>query len=104
MFQALSVFDSSESKQLLIFPEGKVIKSDEEVRKKVRNGATFIAAKATVPIVPVYISRRPRFFSKVIVTFGAPIFISSYALEDKNYLKQCSKDLIDIIYSLNAQS
>lgn len=104
LFQALSVFDSSEGRQLLIFPEGKVIKSDEEVRKKVRNGATFIAAKATVPIVPVYISRRPRFFSKVIVTFGAPIFIDSYVLEDKNYLKQCSKDLIDIIYSLNAQS
>lgn len=100
LFKALSVFKNNTISQLLIFPEGKVIKEQEEIGKKVRNGATFISAQANVPIVPVYISRRPHFFSKVFVTFGEPFFIDSTVLENKPYLKQCSKKLLDKIYYL----
>lgn len=100
LFKALSVFKDNKISQLLIFPEGKVIKQQDEIGKKVRNGATFISAQADVPIVPVYISRRPILFSQVFVTFGEPFFVDSSVLKNKSYLKQCSKNLIDKIYSL----
>lgn len=100
LFTALSVFKNNTNSQLLIFPEGKVIKQTDEIGKKVRNGATFISAQANAPIVPVYISRRPSFFSKVSVTFGEPFFMDSEVLESKSYLKQCSNNLINKIYSL----
>ena len=43
LFQALSIFENNEPNQLLIFPEGKVVKDENEIGKKARNGATFIA-------------------------------------------------------------
>lgn len=101
LFQALSIFNVSEPRQLLIFPEGKVVCSDEEIGKRARNGATFISAKANIPIIPTYITRRPKFFSKVHVTFGEPIFMPSNILDDKSKLKNYSKDLINKIYSLH---
>ena len=101
LFQALSIFNVSEPRQLLIFPEGKVVSSDEEIGKRARNGATFISAKANIPIIPSYITRRPKFFSKVHVTFGEPIFMPSNILDDKSKLKNYSKDLINKIYSLH---
>lgn len=100
LFKALCVFKNNTNSQLLLFPEGKVIKQQDEIGKKVRNGATFISAQENVPIVPVYISRRPTLFSHVSVIFGEPFFIDSTALENRSYLKQCSKNLIDTIYSL----
>ena len=100
MFQALSIFENNEPNQLLIFPEGKVVKDENEIGKKARNGATFIAAKVNIPIIPAYITRRPSFFSKVNVTFGEPIFIPQEVLNDKNILRDYSRKLVDKIYSL----
>ena len=100
LFQALSIFENNEPNQLLIFPEGKVVKDENEIGKKARNGATFIAAKVNIPIIPTYITRRPSFFSKVNVTFGEPIFIPQEVLNDKNILRDYSRKLVDKIYSL----
>ena len=100
LFQALSIFENNEPNQLLIFPEGKVVKDENEIGKKARNGATFIAAKVNIPIIPAYITRRPSFFSKVNVTFGEPIFIPQEVLNDKNILRDYSRKLVDKIYSL----
>lgn len=100
LFYALDVFDTKESRQLLIFPEGGILKTNDEIGKKVRNGATFVAAKMEIPIIPVYITRRPKLFSKVNVVFGEPFHIKKELLADKQKLKNKSKELIDIIYKL----
>ena len=99
LFKALSVFDDNNC-SLLIFPEGGVIKSKKDIGKKFHNGASFIAAKLNVPIVPVFITRRPKFFSKVKVIFGEPIFMNRNLLKNKDDLKISSKNLINIIYDL----
>ena len=64
--KALKVFKNNEKAKLLIFPEGKVLKTKEE-RGTVKNGAVFISMMSEVPIIPVYITARPRYFSKVLV-------------------------------------
>lgn len=59
---------------LLIFPEGTRVKEGEEVDAHL--GAVVIAARAGVPVVPVYITTKKRIFRKNQVVFGEP-----YALE-----------------------
>lgn len=100
LFYALDIFNTKEKCQLLIFPEGGILKTDNEIGTKFRKGATFIAAQTDIPIVPVFITRRPKFFSKIEVVFGEPFHISKDVLEDKQLLIDKSKELIDIIYKL----
>ena len=64
-----------------------------------KSGAAFIAATVNVPIIPAYVTSRPKFFSKVKVTFGEPFFVDPRVLNDRKLLKQESKRLIDYIYN-----
>lgn len=100
LFYSLDLFKTDEPRQLLIFPEGGVLKTEEEIGKRIRNGATFVSAQVGVPIIPVYITRRPKFFSKVEVVFGKPFEVEKDILKDKQKLKNKSKELIDSIYQL----
>lgn len=55
---------------LLIFPEGTRVKEGEEIDG--RPGAVVMAARANVPVVPIYIERRKKIFRKSKVVFGTP--------------------------------
>lgn len=59
-----------EQQLLLIFPEGTRVKEGEEIDG--RPGAVVMAARANVPVIPVYIEKRKRIFRKSNVVFGAP--------------------------------
>lgn len=100
LFYSLEIFETNEPRQLLIFPEGGVLKTEKEIGKRIRNGATFIAAQVGVPIIPVYITRRPKLFSKIDVIFGKPFEVPKELLKDKQKLRDKSKELIDTIYQL----
>lgn len=104
LLHALNVFKNTDHCELLIFPEGGVIKKEEDIGKRIHNGATFVAAKLNIPIVPVFITRRPKLFSKVKVIFGNPVFIDNKLLKDKQKLKEETKQLINAIYNLNRKS
>ena len=101
LLHALNVFKNNDPCELLIFPEGGVVKTKEEIRKRIHNGATFISAKLEIPIVPVFITRRPKLFSKVQVIFGEPYFLDKELLKDKTKLKEQSQKLINKIDDLN---
>lgn len=97
--KALKLLKSNDKIKLLIFPEGKVLKNKEE-RGIVKNGAVYIGAMANVPIIPIYITARPKYFSKVVVKFGKPIFYNKLQLKDKNKIMEASKQLLNEIYNL----
>lgn len=98
LFTALNVFKNQSEVQLLIFAEGKVIKHESDIGKIVKNGVTYIASENNIPIVPVYISRRPKLFSRVKVIFGTPYFIDK--VKDKKEIIAKSKELLNKIYDL----
>lgn len=100
LFKSLRIFESTGEQELLIFPEGKVVKNQEEVGKIAKKGVVFVAVNANVPIVPVYITRRPRLFSKVSVVFGKPYFVENSILKDKSNILMESKELVSKIYAL----
>lgn len=97
--KALKLLKENDKIKLLVFPEGKVLKNKEE-RGIVKNGAVYIGAMANVPIIPIYITARPKYFSKVIVKFGKPIFYNKLQLKDKNKIMEASKQLLNEIYNL----
>lgn len=56
--------------KLLLFPEGTRVKEGET--GEAHTGAAMLAARTGVPIVPVYISPKKRWFRKTEVVFGQP--------------------------------
>lgn len=95
--KAIKLLKSNDKIKLLIFPEGKVIKNKKQLGE-VRNGAVYISALSGVPIIPVYITPRPNYFSKVTVKFGEPVYYNKEKLKDKCEIKNESKRLLKHIY------
>lgn len=96
---SINLFRNKDEQKLLIFPEGERIRKDRE-KGTPKEGPAFIAYKANVPIVPVYITKNAKLFSKVNVIYGEPIYITKDIVDDKEKLKNFSTELIDIIYNL----
>lgn len=104
LFHSLSIFKENKPSEFLIFTEGGIVKNKEDIGTKVHNGAVFIASKLHIPIIPVYITRRPKLFSKVDVIFGMPYFIDNKILKNKSLIKKESNNLIKKIYELKKES
>lgn len=62
-----------EGGKLLIFPEGTRVKEGEEVDAKA--GAAFLASRANVPMVPMFIENSTKMFSIVKITVGDPVVL-----------------------------
>ena len=79
------------------------LKKKEELRNKVKNGAVYFAAESGVPILPVFITRRPHLFQKVYVVIGDIIEIPTDIKDDKEKIREYSKKMINIIYDLEQE-
>ena len=66
-----------EGASLVIFPEGTRNKTDDEL-KEIKGGASMIACKAKVNIVPVAMRSKFKVFRKNYVAIGKPIDLSEY--------------------------
>jgi 1-acyl-sn-glycerol-3-phosphate acyltransferase len=56
--------------KVAVFPEGRRVSQDGSAAAK--NGAIWLAERAGVPILPLYITRRKRVFGKVELVVGEP--------------------------------
>lgn len=99
ILHAINLFKDVEKRKLLIFPEGERMKVEKE-RGEAKVGPAYIAAKAGVPIVPVYITKNAKMFSKVKIIYGKPINVDKNLIKDKEGLKKFSDELLDKIYNL----
>jgi len=84
---------------MLIFPEGRRVKENENVEAK--PGAVMLAIRSQVPIIPTYISGKYGWLSKITVTFGEPVYFDEYydtkpVVEE---LQLITNDLMKIIRS-----
>ncbi len=104
MLKSLSIFKNDDKAKLIIFPEGKVVKIPEEVGVVYKKGAVFIAAHINKPIIPVYITRRPKLFQRIDITFGEPFEIKDIKRGGGSKIDNISKELINCIYSLNKEN
>lgn len=99
VFHAMEILQGDSNRKLLIFPEGAVIKPDKE-RGNVKNGAVFIASQTETPILPVHITKNPHLFSNITVTFGEAMNLSKEIAQNKEQVREKSKELLNKIYEL----
>ena len=100
--KAIQLLKDHKKIRLLLFPQGEVIKN-KIGKGKVKQGALYIAAKLRVPIIPVYITQRPHYFSKVIVTFGEPFWVKQEVMRDRAILKEEGERLLEMIYQYSKE-
>ena len=75
--KALKVLKNN--KKLIIFPEGTRNKNEDTSElMEVKLGTAMIAIKSKSPIVPVWISRRPKLFRMTKVIIGEPFELSEF--------------------------
>lgn len=87
--------------RLLIFPEGGIFEDNYKYNKRnTKTGAVYISSISNLPIIPVYITSRPRFFSTVTVKFGEPFIPKVNASHNKDLMKKEAFNLINSIYEL----
>ena len=72
---ALSILKNGES--LLMFPEGKRVKSGESADAK--SGMIMLAHRTDSPIIPIGVKSDYKLFSRLTVTFGEPVTFSEYS-------------------------
>ena len=81
--------------KIFIFPEGTRVGEDNMVDAK--TGAVRLASKLRVPIVPVYIPRRKKLFSRVHLIIGEPYYVEGH---NHNEYEQLADDIMERIYEL----
>lgn len=89
-----------DGKALGIFPSGRRVKKGEDAAAK--SGVAFIAVKAAVPVVPIYIETTYKPFSKVTIHIGEAHDFAVYnkARLSSEQLSEISSDLFKNIYAL----
>ena len=103
MIHAIHIIKENEKQRMLIFPEGERIKK-EQSRGIAKVGPAYIAYKCNVPIVPVYITKNAKLFSKVNIIYGKPVYVTEEIAKDKEKLNEFTENLLDTIYNLNTDA
>ena len=84
-----------------MFPEGKRVKNGEKV--KVKPGAVMLATRANVPIVPIKLTGKYKWFSKIDMYIGKPIDYSELYKEKLTAedLQKLADELMNTINNLD---
>lgn len=86
LLEALDYFKDGEKKLFMLFPQGTISDINKNKLSRIKSGAFFIAAKAGVPIIPVFLEQ-PRPFKRTRVVYGEPMDLSE-ANADKKVNKE----------------
>ena len=86
-----------------IFPEGTRVANDES--NEAKQGAIKIAERAAAPILPIYLPRKKRIFSKVVIVIGEPYIIPKQSVKrtHEDYAK-LSEEMMEKIIMLRVES
>ena len=103
LIHAINLFKGVDKRKLLVFPEGERIGKDREMGNA-KVGPAYIAYKANVPIVPVYITKNAKVFSKVKIIYGDPVYVTKEIASDKKKIEEFSKELLKKCYDLNDEN
>jgi len=79
------------NKKLIIFPEGTRNKTEDTSKlMEIKKGTAMLAIKSKSPVIPVWISRRPKAFRLTKIIIGEPFELTEFygeKLSDENLQK-----------------
>lgn len=93
-----------DGEKLLLFPEGTRVRESRGEVSSPKTGAAMLAVRTGVPILPVYIPERKRWFLPTPVVIGEPYqpAVSSRKGSQEEY-ESITEDLMDRIRALRTQ-
>lgn len=74
--QSLKVLKNN--KKLVIFPEGTRINKENMELGEVKHGVAMFATKAKVPVVPMFVSKKPKLFRRTKIFIGKPFELNEF--------------------------
>ena len=85
---------------MIMFPEGKRVKKGEKA--EIKPGVAMIATHAKVPVIPVQISGKYHWMSKITITYGEPIYLDEYYGERLSIekLQEISSSVMNRVYHM----
>ena len=78
-----------EDKKLVIFPEGTRVNNENMQLGEVKHGVAMFACKAKVPVVPMFVSKKPKLFRRTKIYIGEPFELNEF------YDKKLSQEELD---------
>ncbi len=81
LLEAIDYFKDGKNKLFMLFPQGTISDLNKNKLSRIKSGAFFIAAKANVPIIPVFLEQ-PRPFKKTRVVYGEPMYLNDALDQD----------------------
>ncbi len=78
-----------DNKKLVIFPEGTRNNNENMELGEVKHGVAMFATKARVPIVPMFVQKKPRLFRRTKIFIGKPFELEEF------YGKKLSSEELD---------
>lgn len=93
-----------DNRVMIMFPEGKRVKKGEKA--EIKPGVAMLATHARVPVVPVHISGKYRWMSKITVTYGEPVYFDEYYGEKLSIekLQELSNSIMERVYNREAKA
>lgn len=94
-----------EGEKVLLFPEGTRVRESKGEHEDAKNGAAMLAVRCGVPILPVYIPEKKRWFRRTSVVIGEPYtpHVESRKGTHEEY-EAITEDLIARIHALKEQA
>ena len=91
-----------DGKCLVIFPQGT--RSKDNTRTPMLSGASMIALRGGVPVIPCYIDGPYRLFRRIDVRFGKPIDFSDFGRRcDAQTLEKATARIDEAVWGLKGQ-
>lgn len=106
LLEAIDYFKAGGDKLFMLFPQGTISDLNKNKLSRVKSGAFFIAAKAGVPIVPVFLEQ-PRLFKKTRVIYGKPFRLDDAVVDgkvDKSVLEKYRQQWKDEVLKLQGKA
>ena len=69
-----------EGRMVTLFPEGHVNTNDDGSLNQFKSGMVMMAIKGNAPIVPVFIKKKPKLGSRLVIAIGEPINVKDYTI------------------------
>ena len=65
-------------KKLVVFPEGTRVNNENDELGEIKSGVAMFAIKGKVPVVPMYIAKKPKFLRRNRVYIGKPFTLEEF--------------------------
>lgn len=78
-----------DNKAVLIFPEGHIVKNEDNSIDAFKSGVILMAMQANVPIVPVHIIKREKWWQRQKIVVGEPIVLPEGRMNLEEIQKYC---------------